>query len=307
LGVNHPDSKTLSAFIGAVLIGGANFIAVSVSNRELPPLFGAALRFGGGALLFLLIARAARVPLARGRSAARAALYGILGFGLAYACLYYALVGLAAGTAAVIVASAPLLTLLIAVLIGQERLSLRAVVAGLLAIGGVAVLSLGTIGGGLGSGYFLAAILGTAAMAASSVVAKGSAAVHPVNMNAIGMLAGTLLLAAGSLLLGETWALPRQAGTLAAFAWLVILGSVGLFQLFLYVVRRWTASATVYAVTGMPVVAILLGATLLDQPITTEVVVGGFMVLAAVYVGAIAPASARADAAPLPSTSTGKH
>lgn len=307
--MNHPDSKTLSAFVGAVLIGGANFIAVSMSNRELPPLFGAALRFGGGAVLFLLISRAAHVPLASGRSAGRAALYGILGFGVAYACLYYALVGLAAGTAAVIVASAPLLTLLIAVLTGQERLSPRAVVAGLLAIGGVTVLSLGALGGARGGAYFLAAVLGTAAIAASSVVAKGSTDVHPLSMNAIGMLAGTVLLAVGSLLLGETWALPRQSDTLAAFAWLVILGSVGLFQLFLYVVRRWTASATVYAVAGMPVVAVLLGVVLLDQPITTEVVVGGFMVLAAVYVGAIAPASARADAAPppLPSASTGKH
>jgi drug/metabolite transporter (DMT)-like permease len=136
-----PASNTYAAFAGAVIIGGTNFIAVSFSNRELPPLFGAALRFALAALLFFLIARAWRVPLARGRSAAGAAIYGILGFGAAYAFLYYSLVGLAAGTAAVIIATVPLFTLAIAVLLGQERLSLRGVVGGVLVVIGIAIVS----------------------------------------------------------------------------------------------------------------------------------------------------------------------
>lgn len=282
-----PDSRTYAAFAGAVVIGGANFIAVSFSNMELPPLFGAALRFALAAALFFLVASAWRVPLARGRSAAGAAVYGLLGFGVSYALLYYALLGLAAGTAAVILATVPLFTLLIAVLLGQERLSLRGVVGGVLVIAGIAVLSLDAFGGELGSSYLIAAILGAVAVAASSVVAKAFPDVHPVNMNAIGMAAGTVLLAAGSLALGERWALPRESQTLVALAWLVILGSVGLFQLFFFVIRRWTASATVYAVAGMPVVAAGLGAVMLGQPITVEVLAGGVMVIAAVYVGAI--------------------
>jgi len=40
-----PDSKTYAAFFLAMVIGGVNFIAVSLSNKELPPLFGATLRF----------------------------------------------------------------------------------------------------------------------------------------------------------------------------------------------------------------------------------------------------------------------
>ncbi|MDR7420142.1 MAG: EamA family transporter [Armatimonadota bacterium] len=128
------DSKTHAACAGAVAIGGANFIAVSLSNRELPPFFGAALRFALAAALFFIMARLWRVPLARGRSAAGAAVYGLLGFGASYALLYYSLVGLAAGTAAIIVAAVPLFTLAIAVLQGQERLTVRGVVAGALVV-----------------------------------------------------------------------------------------------------------------------------------------------------------------------------
>jgi drug/metabolite transporter (DMT)-like permease len=282
-----PDNKIYLAFTNAVLIGGANFVAVSFSNLELPPLFGAALRFALAAFLFFLILRLRRVKLARGRSAVGAAVYGFLGFGAAYAFLYYALVGLAAGTVAVIMAAVPLFTLVIAVLLGQERLSVRGFVGGSLAIAGIAVLSLGALGDDLSYVYLVAAVLGAVAAAASSVAAKALPDVHPLNMNAIGMASGAALLVVGSILLNESWMIPRQAHTWLALGWLVLLGSVGLFQLFLYVIRRWTASATAYVITAMPVVAVALGAIMLDQPITPAVLAGGFLVIVAVYVGAI--------------------
>jgi drug/metabolite transporter (DMT)-like permease len=285
--IGNVETNTYLAFAATVLIGGANFVAVSFSNMELPPLFGAALRFALAALLFFLVLRVGGVPLARGRAALGAAMYGTLGFGAAYAFLYYALVGLAAGTVAVIMAAMPLFTLIIAVLSGQERLSLRGIVGGGMAIAGIAVLSLGTLGGDLSPTYLIAAVLGAVAAAASSVAAKSLPDVHPLNMNAIGMASGTVLLVAGSFLLGERWVLPREPHTWLALGWLVVIGSVGLFQLFLYVIRRWTASATVYAITAMPVVAVVLGAVMLGQPITPTVLVGGSMVTLAVYVGAI--------------------
>jgi drug/metabolite transporter (DMT)-like permease len=270
------------------LIGGTNFIAVSFSNRALPPLFGAALRFALAALLFFIIAGVRRVPLPRGRAALGAAVYGLLGFGVVYACLYYALVGLAAGMVSVVMASTPLFTLLIAAALGQERLSLRGVGGGLLTLAGIAVLSLDALDGELGPTYLRAIVLGALAAAASSVVAKAYPSVHPVSMNAIGMSTGALVLALGSILLGERWVLPDQGQTWLALGWLVLLGSVGLFQLFLFVIQNWTASAATFAVSAMPVVAVALGALLLDQPITWQVVAGGVIVIAAVYTGAIA-------------------
>lgn len=281
-----PNSQTFAAFFLAMIIGGANFIAVSLSNRELPPLFGATLRFALAALLFFLLVRAWHIPLARGRDAAGAVIYGLLNVGAAYALLYYALTGLNAGTVAVIVASVPLFTLAIAVLFGQERLSINRVAGGILAIIGIVILR--GFGDKFVLSYFVAALLGAVALAASSVVAKAYPNVHPLNMNAIGTAAGTLLLAVSSLISGEQWGFPQESTTLVAVSWLVIAGSVGLFQLWLFVIRRWAASATVYALTGMPVIAAVLGIFILDQPITMAVLTGGVLVIAAVYVGAIA-------------------
>jgi drug/metabolite transporter (DMT)-like permease len=284
---HNPGKNVYIAFLAAVLIGGTNFIAVSFSNRALPPLFGAALRFSLASLLFFALLGIRRVPLARGRNALGAALYGLLGFGVAYGCLYYALTGLAAGTVSVVMAGVPLFTLLIAAAAGQERLAARGLLGALLTMAGIGVLSLGTLGGELSPAYLLAVVIAAASAAGSSVLAKSFPDVHPMNMNAYGMGAAAAALALGSSVFGEAWALPAQGRTWLALGWLVLLGSVGLFQLFLHIIRSWTASAATFAVSAMPVVAVALGALLLDQPVTWQVVAGGVLVIAAVYLGAI--------------------
>lgn len=281
------ERTTLIAFTSAVLIGGGNFVAVKWSNQELAPMFGAALRFTAAAALFFVLARLRRLPLPRGRAASGAAIYGVLGFGLSYALIYYALVGLAAGTTSVIMASVPLLTLALAVAHRQERFTTRGVVGGLLALGGIAVLSSPGLGGEIRALYFVAAMLGAAAAAESSVVVKGLPRPEPITTNGIGMAVGAAMLWLASLAFGEPWAWPDTARTWLVLVYLVALGSVSLFILFLYVMERWTASATVYAIALMPVVAVTLGTALDDEPVTWQLLLGGGLVMTAVYVGAI--------------------
>ncbi len=281
------DTSTLVAFAGAVLIGGSNFVAVSFSNDDLDPMFGATIRFGAAALIFYLIAAITKIPLPKGRALAGAVLYGSLGFGAAYGFLYFALTGLDAGTTSIITASVPLVTLVLAVAHKQERFSLRAVLGGFLAIAGIGVISTGELGGSVRPVHLLASFLGVVAIAESTVVIKGFPRAHPVSTNAVGMAAGTVLLAISSIAFRETWSLPTSGRTWLVLAWLVVAGSVGLFALFLYVIGRWTASATVYAITLMPVVAVTLGALFNDESVSLNVIGGGLLVLAAVYVGAL--------------------
>ena len=277
----------MAAFIGAVVIGGGNFVAVKFSNEELEPLFGAGIRFTAGSLLLLGLVRLTRQELPRGRAGWGAIVYGLLGFGVSYAFLYYALVGLNAGTSSLILASAPLMTLLLAVLHGQEKLSSRGLAGGVLAIAGIGILSASALGGDLSPRYVLSAVLGTLAIAESSVVVKSFPRTHPITTNAVGMAAGGIFLLLASVVFREQWIVPSTTRTWMVLAWLVLFGSVALFVLFLYVIERWTASATVYAVTLMPVVAVTLGALLADERVTVGLVAGGLLVVAAAYIGAI--------------------
>lgn len=284
---NQLNGKTYPAFMAAVLIGGTNFVAVTFSNQQLPPFFGAALRFTLASMVFFLIIAARRVSLPDLRSSAGAALYGLFGFGTSYALLYYSLVELPAGIVSVIMATVPMFTLVLAVMLGQERFTVRGIVGSLLAVAGIVVLSLGTLDGDLNPSYLVASLFAAISASASSVVAKELPDVRPINMNAIGMASGAILLAAGSLLFGEAWRINLPTQSWLAVGWLVFFGSVGLFQLFLYVIKRWTASATSYAITAMPVVAVTLGALLLDQAVTVEMILGGVLVIVAVVIGAV--------------------
>lgn len=99
-----PNPFTLAAFLLASVLGGANFIAVRLSNRELEPFWGAGLRFGTAAVLFVVIAVVLRLKWPRGRELALSTLYGVLGFALSYALMYWALVRVTAGVAVVIFA-----------------------------------------------------------------------------------------------------------------------------------------------------------------------------------------------------------
>jgi drug/metabolite transporter (DMT)-like permease len=279
------DRVGLSAFAGAVVIGGSNFVAIRFSNRELDPLWGAGLRFALAAAVFAALCAALRVSLPRGRPLALVALYGLLAFGAAYGCMYWAMREVPAGVAAVVFAIGPLLTLLLAVAHRMERLSARALGGALVAIAGSALMFVQPESVSFGWTSF--ALLLAAALCASEsvVVSKLAGGLHPVAMNLVGMTVGAVVLLVAAGAAGESLALPRNGQTQAALVYLVA-ATVALFLLVLVVVQRWTASATSYIFVLMPVVAIAAGAVLADEPITATTVAGGTLVCAGVFVGA---------------------
>jgi drug/metabolite transporter (DMT)-like permease len=57
--------------------------------------------------------------------------------------------------------------------------------------------------------------------------------------------------------------------------------------LYLVVLRYWAASRAAYTFVVIPVVTLALSAWLDDEPVGAELAVGGAMVLAGVYVGAL--------------------
>jgi drug/metabolite transporter (DMT)-like permease len=282
-----PEARgvVLAAFLGMVLLGGANFVAVRFSNAELQPFWGAGSRFMISAVILALIGMALRVPFPRGRTAVGASLYGVLGFGAFYALAYVGLQEASAGSGAVLLSLAPLTTFLLAFVQGQERFRWRALIGALVAVVGVAVMFGAPGGVPLGS---VMAFLGAAvAVGEAGVIAKSFPKAHPVSMNATAMGVGSGILLVLSRIAGEPWELPARTTTLTALVYLILLGSVGLFVLYLFILKRWTASRTAYAFVLFPVVASLLGLWLEGDPITLAVAFGGVIVLGGVYIGAL--------------------
>lgn len=285
------DRLTLAAFLLVVLIGGINFVAVRFSNRELPPFWGAATRFGAAAFLLFGVVAVQRLPLPRGRALLGALLYGLLGFGASYAFGYWGLLRVPAGLAAVVLASAPLFTLVLALVQRQERFRWRGLLGGVLALIGIAVMFRRSVSAAVPLPSLLAIVAAAVCFAEASIVAKQFPKSHPVSTNAVAMATGAVILLAISTIAHEARALPTLPATWIAFAYLVLLGSSTAFVLFLFVLKRWTASATAYQFVLFPLVAVTAAAWLEHEPVTLPLAVGGLFVLGGVYVGAVAQAS----------------
>ncbi|MGH8948865.1 MAG: DMT family transporter, partial [Acidimicrobiia bacterium] len=208
-------------FAAAVTLGGSNFLAVRLSNRELDPFWGAGLRFTLAAAIFVLIVLALRLPWPRGKQLMLTIANGLLGISIFYAPAYWALVRVTAGTATIVLALVPLVTLLLASAQRLEHLSARAVGGSLLAVAGISWIAIGP-GQVTLSIFPLLALLGATVCASESViVAKMISANHPAVTNAISFATGAATLLAVSALTGEQWALPAQTEVVLALGYLV--------------------------------------------------------------------------------------
>ena len=279
----------LAAFLVESVLAGGNAVGVRFSNRELPALWGAGLRFSLAALLLVGLMAALRLPLPRGRALIGALLFGALNFGGAFALAYYGLVHVHAGFGQILLALVPLATLLLAVAQGQEHLRASAVLGTVLALTGVAVLSRAPLRESVPLLAFLALLGGALCFAEAAVLVRRFPPVHPVTINAVGMATGGAVLLAGSAIAGEQVAFPNRDATWVALAYLVLIGSITVFVLYLFVLRHWAASRAAYAFVISPFVTVILSAWLDDEPIGFGLVLGGALILAGVYVGALRP------------------
>jgi drug/metabolite transporter (DMT)-like permease len=286
--VNGTDDRTaLAAFLAMSVLAGGNAVAIRFSNRELDPLWGAGLRFVLAALLLAAVMAVLRLTPPRGPALAGALLYGAIGFGGAFAFAYYGLLHIHAGLGQTLLAIVPLATLFLAVLQRQERVRAGAVVGGVLAVAGIAVMSNATLKEDVPVLSLFAVLGGALCFAQAAVVVRRFPPVHPVVMNAVGMATGAVLLLAGALLARESYELPQRSETWLAIAYLVPVGSVLVFVLYLVVLRYWEASRAAYEFVLIPVFTVALSIWLDDEPLGLGLLLGGPLVLAGVYVGAL--------------------
>lgn len=280
------DRLTPLAFAGIVVFLGLNFVAVRFSNRELPPLWGAGLRFAFASVLLLGAVGALKLPLPRGRSLLGALGYGSLSFGVAYAFIYTGMVHVPASMAAIVFAALPLVTLVLAVPLGIERLSRRRGAAAILVLVGMATAFRDQVQANVPPAALAAVLVGVLCTAAANLLLKRLPRSHPVSVTAVGMPVGAALLLSGSVLGGEQPGWPMLGATWLALTWLVV-SSIGGFVLMVWVLARWSASAASYAAVLTPLLAAVSATMLAGEPLSPGFLAGGGLVVTGVSVGTL--------------------
>jgi len=280
-----PDRVTIAAFIGVVLFGGLNAIAVKQSVRELDPFWSAGLRFLVAGVLLIGLVALTRRSFPRGRSFSGAMIYGLVSFSGSFGLAYPALREVPAGTAILFLSLVPLITLGLAIVHGQEKFRLQGLLGALIAATGVGVVVADQLGADVPLVPMLMMLGATAFIAEGTVILKWVPRSDPFATNAVAMLSGGAALTALSLLAGEALAVPTELGTWLATGYLVLFGSIALFGLYLFALRRWTASAVSYTTLLMPLVTIPVAAVMFGEQVSLFFVAGGVIALIGVYVG----------------------
>jgi len=278
--------QTLGAFVTVTVLLGMNFVAVRFSNQELMPFWGAGLRFTVAGLILFGILRLRGLKLPRGGALTAAIVFGVLVFGMSYALMYWALLTVPSGMAVVVFATMPLMTLLLAASVGQERFSLRGLTGAALGVAGLALAFSAQLRANVPLAGLAAVLIAAALGALATVLLKRFPKSHPLSTNAVAMAVGAALLLLMSQVARERWMLPSLSSTWIALSYLLV-STIAAFVLMVWILGRWSASATTYSFVLQPLVTVIGASVLAGEQVTPLFLGGGALVILGVYVGAL--------------------
>jgi drug/metabolite transporter (DMT)-like permease len=302
----------------AILYGvwGSTYLAIAVAVETLPPFLMAAVRFGLAGLLLL-----AWVAVRRPESLVRPTRRQILDTAIVGALLLGGGMGLVAwgeqtipsGITAVMVAMMPVWVAVFGGVFFRERLPRIAGLGIVVGFVGVALLAGPTaLGepGALDAAGMLAVILSPIAWSIGSLYASHRARLPQDSLAATGMqmVAGSLVLASMGIVSGEPARFDPSgvsAESFAGFLYLTIVGSVIAFTTFGWMIRVAPLPLVATYAYVNPVIAVILGALILREPIEPRMLVAGAIIVGAVALivtarGRMAPPNVAEEGATTP-------
>jgi len=284
--VGH-GSKVWVALGTVYVLWGSTYIGIAVVVETLPPILSVSLRFLlAGALL------AGWVLWRRGRSAFRvrpteavtAIAVGIL-LPSSNALLFLAQRDVPSGLASLIIATVPLWVIVLGFATGVRPTG--AVLVGVLVgFAGVALLVRpgGDVGDATALGLTLAVISSVTWAIGSYVSSRLSMPKDAFAATAIVMTAGGLFLLPIGLAVDPIDPGSWSIRSIVAFGYLVVFGSLVGYTAYVWLLANAPIGKVATYAYVNPVVAILLGALILHERVTTTIMVGAAVIVAAVAI-----------------------
>jgi drug/metabolite transporter (DMT)-like permease len=285
-------SALLLAFAAIYLIWGSTYLGIRVAIESMPPFLMASARFLiAGALIFALIkARGAPWPT-RQQWTANAVIGTLLLLG-GNGLVVWAELTIPSGITALLVGVGPLFIVLTEwAWPGGTRPTLLTMGALLLGFAGVTWLAApweSSAAGGLNPHGVIAVLGACVSWAIGAIYSRHAKhGAEPFLASSLQMLGGGATLAIVAFLHGDFQQLDLAAITpraWGAFGYLVGIGSLVGFSTFVWLMKHSTpARVSTYAYVN-PIVAVILGWLILDEPITSRTLVASVIIIAAVVI-----------------------
>lgn len=275
------------AALGSVyVIWGSTYLAIAIAVQTLPPLFSAGLRFCVAGLALLALTAARRGLRLERRQLVAAATVGLLLIVGGNGFVVLAERTVPSGLTALIVASVPLWIVILRRVAG-DRIHLSTLVGVAVGFAGVAFLVFprGSTGA-VDTGGVLLLLVATMSWATGTFLAPRLRMPRSSLLSTgVQQLAGGVVLLVFGAAMGElahlepaTW----STSSLLAMGYLVVFGSLVGFTAYSWLLQHAPVSlVSTYAYVN-PIVAVLLGALILAEPITPSIGIGAAIIVAAV-------------------------
>ena len=279
----------LAAFAAIYFIWGTTYLAIAVAIQEIPPFISGTARFLiAGLAMYVWLRWRDPQPMAK-VDMKMAALTGVLLSGIGNGLVLWAQQGIPSGIAALIVTAVPVIVLLLDWAFFSKRAPTRqALIGTTIAVVGVVAIVTHTrsLSGDANIWYVLSLLVATVGWSFGTLVQKR--AVQPgtvLSFTCAQMIFGALFQGLMSVIDGEwTHFEPSAVGlsSVLAIVYLIVFGSIISLNCYLWLLTRVAApKVATYALVN-PVVALLLGAVVLNERLTPLAVSAAALVLVGV-------------------------
>lgn len=275
------------AWLAVCTIWGTTYLGIRICLETMPPALMGGLRWtlAGGLIVGVLAARGVQMPARQALPGL--ALLGLLMIGVGNGLVVWAEQFVPSGLTAVILASSPFWMVGIDAALPRGDAPTRLAVLGLVVgFGGIVLLVWPDLqAGGTESARFGAGIIALQVACIGWALGSAWSRRHVVGGSVFGAAAlqmlfgGVLMLVIGSAA-GEWQALHFSPRTTVAFVYLTLVGSIGGYVAYIYALQHLPVSTvSLYAYVN-PVIAVLLGALVLAEPLDARIALAAGLVLA---------------------------
>jgi drug/metabolite transporter (DMT)-like permease len=267
------------------LIWGTTWFFIKIGLDDLPPISFAYARFIIAAAIVFLIIKVQKIPLPKTKKEWKLlGITGLLQFSVNYALVFWSELHISSGLAAVLQATIPAFGLFFAWLhLPNETIGWRKISAIALGIVGVAIifveqLQLNNIMAFWGSA---AIVLGACAAAEASILTKAyGGGIHPASLVFGQMVCGILpLIIIGLWAEGNPLGFNWSGKAIFSVLYLSVLGTIAAFWLYYWLLARIESSKAMTIALVTPLIAVIVGAVVLDEKIPLQTFFGGALIL----------------------------
>lgn len=287
--LNSERIRIWLSYLTACLVWGSTWLAIKVGLEGVPPLLGAGLRFLLASVILYAIIRAARIDIPRTPDAKHIyAILAVLSYTIPFAFVYWSEQYIPTGLASILFAAFPFWVGIFShLMLDHERLNAFKVAGIIIGFVGIVIIFAEDLRLE-DSNAFIAMLMMLASPIMQAyclvLVKKIGQPISPFAFTCVGMFFSSIALLLLSLALEAYDTVVWSTETVGSILYLATIGSVVVFVAYYWLLKRVQAVYLSLISFITPIIAVALGALVLDEKLHPNVFLGAAFVLVGLLV-----------------------